>query len=76
MKFSKTQLDIVYMKINSVGSLCNVSMSQSEQRSHFAVSKKTEGFGEESGDGNQYWQTVSFVDDEDFSDSETFYKKD
>ena len=70
MDFSKTKVDIANMKVNSMGSSCSLSLSQNFRVGNYPNTKRSEGFGEESGDHNLYWHTVSYVDDEDFSDSD------
>jgi hypothetical protein len=72
MFFLPSTVQLCNLKINSVGKACSVSIGSTEKTNRAISKKKSQGFGETSGDLCDIFIPISFVNDKDFLDSAGF----
>ncbi|HET7627886.1 MAG TPA: hypothetical protein VFK44_05800 [Bacillales bacterium] len=68
MAFSRSRVDLAAMKINNVGKGCTVTFSQKKLTGSRTSVKRSEGFGEENGDGCMFMNPAGSVEDGDIVD--------
>jgi len=66
---NKTMIELGDLQIRSMDKGSFVNMSRAIQHGNFVFNHRSEGFGEQSGDGALKHFTVSVVEDSDFIDS-------
>ena len=67
------RINIAFMKVNSIGGNCTMSLSQAAQIGRHSNLKRNAGFGEASSDGSIYLMPESRVYDQDIYDDNEWW---
>lgn len=76
MQYRVSEVNITLIKVNAMDRGAGLHLSSSSLHKRFTKTKKTQGFGENSGDRNAYMATVQSINDDDLFDMNSIFIRD